>query len=197
MVQKLKITRNELRKWNKEVFGDVFRRKRILEERLTELQQGLGVKQNTEEERAARKELQDVLEQEQLMWYQKSRANWFVHGERNTKFYHTVTKRRRARNRITSIQGKNGQVLETTEEIELEFLNHFKEVYTNQGEASEQEIRQTLQVLDMPKLADEHVEILERQFTEVEVREATFQINPSKAPGIDGKLGVFFQKFGT
>ncbi|OMO78224.1 Endonuclease/exonuclease/phosphatase [Corchorus olitorius] len=121
VVQKLKITRNELRKWNKEAFGDVFRRKRILEERLTELQQGLDIKQNTEDERA--------------------------------------------------------------------------EVYTNQGEASEQEIRQTLQVLDMPKLADEHVEILERQFTEEEVSETAFQINPSKVPGIDGKPGVFFQKF--
>lgn len=68
-------------KFNKEVFGNIFRRKRHLEARLR------GVQRRLEEVDSARfclleKELQDeynkVLYQEELLWYQKSRENGSV-----------------------------------------------------------------------------------------------------------------------
>ena len=39
------------------------------------------------------------------------------------------------------------------------------------------------------------MEWLNRPFTSEEIREAAFQIGPLKAPGCDGKPGIFFQKF--
>jgi hypothetical protein len=46
----------------------------------------------TDETLAAQKEiflqLQLLLEQEEIFWVQRARANWLKHGDRNTSFFH-------------------------------------------------------------------------------------------------------------
>ena len=39
-------------------------------------------------ERKLQREYNDVLHQEELLWYQKSRENWVKHGDRNTRLFH-------------------------------------------------------------------------------------------------------------
>jgi hypothetical protein len=45
----------------------------------------------SDESVAAQKELlvrlELLMEQEELMWVQRARANWLKHGDRNTKFF--------------------------------------------------------------------------------------------------------------
>lgn len=38
------------------------------------------------------RELQDILNQEELYWRQQARSKWNMHGERNTKFFHACAK---------------------------------------------------------------------------------------------------------
>ncbi|OMO88434.1 hypothetical protein COLO4_20256 [Corchorus olitorius] len=152
----------------------------------------MGSQQNLEKEKEIRTEIEQILDQEQLLWMQKSMTNWIVKGERNTRFYHTITNKRRARNRITSIKRRDGQSVHTEVEIEKEFLNYFKEVFSDQGDASELQIREALENLALPQFSHDSKQTLEQPFTPQEVKRAAFQINPYKAPGIDGKPGVFF-----
>ena len=49
-----------------------------------------------------------VLEQEEILWHQKSRAIWIVSGDGNTKYFHTSTIIRRRRNRMESLKDDNG-----------------------------------------------------------------------------------------
>lgn len=46
-----------------------------------------------------------------------------------------------------------------------------------------------------PKITDDQNSILVRPISIEEVREAVFDINPSKCPGPDGMNGYFFQQF--
>ena len=69
----------------------------------------------TEEIAAALKELSDALKAEELFWKQKSRVFWLREGDRNTKKIHTLTKQRRARNKITQLLDANGAIVEDEE----------------------------------------------------------------------------------
>lgn len=55
---------------------------------------------NISQQMCLNKELDGLLEKEQILWAQKSRLNWMALGERNTKFFHLFTRARRAFNMI-------------------------------------------------------------------------------------------------
>lgn len=68
------------------------------------------------------------------MWKQKSKDNNLRFGDRNTKYFHTQTLRRRRRNRILSIIDNNGNNLDTHKEISDTLTAHFKEIATSPGD---------------------------------------------------------------
>lgn len=53
----------------------------------------------------------EVLAQEEILWFKKSRDNWVELDNKNTIFFHTQTviKRSRRRNKITSLMIKDTQ----------------------------------------------------------------------------------------
>ena len=80
-----------LRKWNKEVFENVQRRKEELVMEIKEIQEKIEHELSNEllvKEMELLKEFEIVLEQEEVIWFQKSREKWVVHGDNNTKFFH-------------------------------------------------------------------------------------------------------------
>ena len=56
-------------------------------------------------------------------------------------------------------------------------------------------MKSRIQNLNIPFLNFKHKEMLNKPFTPEEVKIAAFQIRPFKAPGIDGKPGMFYQKY--
>ena len=76
--------------WNKENFGNIFKRKRNLLARLNGIQHALEKFDSNrllELESKLKTELETILSQEELLWYQKSRREWISCGDRNTAFF--------------------------------------------------------------------------------------------------------------
>lgn len=71
------------------MFGDLNKKKRRLWARLKGVQKKLSHRHSNgliKLERKLRRELDFILQQEELLWFQKSLMQWIVEGERNTCF---------------------------------------------------------------------------------------------------------------
>ena len=97
-------TKNELKKWNKEHFGNVKERIKELEKKIEEVQGVDPTKENLELEATLSLELDDWLAKENLKWHKKSREIWLKEGDRNSRFFHLTTLVRRRRNFISDIK---------------------------------------------------------------------------------------------
>ncbi|XP_031095145.1 uncharacterized protein LOC115999435 [Ipomoea triloba] len=99
-------TAEALQNWNRNTFGDIFQRKKRLLSRIKGVQRSLSSHIRNDLirlERKLREELQLTLQQEELLWYQRSREEWNTSGDCNSKFYHTATSAKKNRAKITSL----------------------------------------------------------------------------------------------
>ena len=95
---------------------------------------------------------------------QKSRVNWLTFRDRNTKFYHTITARKRICRRIQGVENNQGQWIEQHEGISNTFTRHFKELYKENDTMDEQALKVSIQSLKIPLLNNAHKEVLNKPF---------------------------------
>lgn len=103
---------DRLRVWNRRVFGNIFKRKDKLLKDLSDVERRSEIypAHKVHEDRIWR-ELEDTFWQEELLWIQKSRNQWVVDGDQNTRFFHVAMMRRPAQNHATRIRFTNWRML--------------------------------------------------------------------------------------
>lgn len=123
----------KLKKWNRDVFGDVNRRKEDLMKKIKELQDLLEQNQTDDlvkREEVFISELDVVVEQGELIWFQKSREKYIAFSDRNTRYFHTSTVIRRRRNMIKALKDDEGQWVLSQPELELLAIGYYKKLYS-------------------------------------------------------------------
>lgn len=77
--------------WNKDVFGNIFKKKSRILVRIEGIQKSQGVNGFSENlfylESVLQKELLSILHREELFWKMKSRDNWIVKGDKTRHFF--------------------------------------------------------------------------------------------------------------
>uniref|UniRef100_A0A2N9HXJ9 Reverse transcriptase domain-containing protein n=1 Tax=Fagus sylvatica TaxID=28930 RepID=A0A2N9HXJ9_FAGSY len=202
LVQKLKSLKVDLRRWNKETFGDVNVRKHDLQAQIQDFDFLEETRPLSEEEGVAKEhlkaELENVLLLEEIKWRQTSRATWLREGDKNTKFFHRVANSNRRFNSIDHLMVNgtvsidhlmvNGTVTTDQSEIGEELVSFYKGLF------SDDEVRRPLlDGLEFSSIEETDRIILDRQFTEDEVWGVVRNMSGEKAPGPDGFSLVFFQ----
>ncbi|CAA7049547.1 unnamed protein product [Microthlaspi erraticum] len=186
-----------LKKWNRDVFGDVRKRKEKLVKELQEVQvelENMCSDELLQREADLLKEFDTLLEQEEMIWAQKSREKWVAHGDRNTTFFHTSTIIRRRRNRIEMLKDDAGAWISDTPELEKLAMSYYQRLY------SLQDVDQVV----VPLPAEGFVELTQLQlrdlnipFSEEDIVKAVRSMGSLKAPEPDGFQPVFYQKCWT
>ncbi|KAG7544019.1 Ribonuclease H domain [Arabidopsis thaliana x Arabidopsis arenosa] len=186
--------KEKLKKWNNEVFGHVQKRKNKLLVAIKEVQDLLEVGQTDEllsKEEGLIKEFDEVLEQEELIWFQKSREKWIAHGDRNTQYFHTSTIIRRRRNRIEMLKDDENKWVSEPKEIETLAVGYYKRLYSMDDVDL---VVEQLPQFGFSALTREEVNDLNTPFSRLEVESAIKGMGKFKAPGPDGFQPVFYQQ---
>ncbi|XP_071683392.1 uncharacterized protein [Lolium perenne] len=178
-----------LQTWSKRTVGSVNNRIEKLRKKLKKL--NLRNFDNEQETRRnIEKELDKLLEQEEVYWKQRSRINWLKEGDRNTKFFHRKATWRSKKNKIEKLQQDNGSVIVDKEQMKEMTNQFFKDLYTADPGVQPEAILEDM----VPQISEEINEKLCADFSNEEIGTALFQIGPLKAPGRDGFPARFFQR---
>lgn len=66
---------------------------------------------------------------EEYYWKQWARRDWFIGGDKNTKFFHTKASQRKLQNKINGVETHVGTWVTKTEDIIREMEDHFRGIF--------------------------------------------------------------------
>ena len=133
LAQKLKALKEDLKKWNKEEFGDLAFKKQCL---LSELL-GLDAKEDilglSLEDQACQTQVKGEIEVlaslEETFWRQKSRALFMEEGDNNMHFFHRLANSHRRANLISRVEVE-GVLYEDEPAVSSQVVQFYQDLYT-------------------------------------------------------------------
>lgn len=137
-----------------------------------------------------KKEVEELYNQMEIYWKQRSRALWLNHGDRNTKFFHRTATVRRNKNRIISLIDERGYEVRSSYDIAGMVKRYFGQMF----KAKVYEWSHVVSFIQENVTVDMNAR-LTAPFTEAEVKAAVFGMHPDKSLGLDGMNPHFFQEY--
>ncbi|KAF7821098.1 reverse transcriptase [Senna tora] len=181
-------------KTRRSTFGNEKFKIKALTEELEKIQVSLNNNLNHElliKKEALRKEIEEWLDEEEVLWAQKVRQMWLINGDKNTKYFQTLVRKRRSNNLITEIRMDDDWIMDYSKMEEVE-LQYFHSVYKQNDEWSIQTILDKIQNLNIPVVNELQALDLLAPIQMFEVEDAVFQIKAFKSLGPDGFPASFF-----
>ena len=83
--------------------------------------------------------IENLLKQEEIYWLQRGRANWLLHGDRNTSFFHNAATTRKKRNQIKKLMDENGVWVQGTD-MKKHILGYFSNLFKSEVEQPNPEV---------------------------------------------------------
>lgn len=77
------------------------------------------------------KELEKLINQEEIYWHQRAKRQWLSAGDANTTFFHRCTKARRARNAIQKLIDESGRQWTNEKDIEKCIIKYYNELFSS------------------------------------------------------------------
>ncbi|XP_058734177.1 uncharacterized protein LOC131605902 [Vicia villosa] len=193
--RKLKLLKTKLKEWNKNSFGDVTVKVKNAEVKLMNIQDDiskLGYSDSLQDDEImAQHELEQALNIEEDFWREKSRVNWQVHGDRNTRFFHTYAKIRRRTSLINSLL-INNQVVSDQNILEDHIVSHFKNLYNTDFVHQENHLINSC----VPSIVNIKTnDMLSMIPNAEEIHRAVLNLKATAAPSPDGFGGTFYHNY--
>ncbi|KAK7260044.1 hypothetical protein RIF29_25766 [Crotalaria pallida] len=189
--EKILSTKEGLKKWNIDEYGNIFKKKNQLLRLLNGISRSLAMGQNDYLENLQHilwKEYEQVIIDEEVLWFQKSRCKWIALGDRNTKYFHDTTLVRRRKNKIMSLLDDNDTWVTDRNQLECMARNYFQSLYADHTPYVEFCLHGAF-----PPLLQDQVNFLSKDVCNEEIKKAIFAMGGLKAPGKDGFQAIFYQ----
>ena len=141
--------------------------------------------------KVAEQKFGDLLKQEEVWWAQRAKAHWLQHGDLNTKFFHYKASQRKRKNSIYSIQDADGNIWKDSIHIHSTFLTYFQNIFNS----TIQNINPDIFNVVRSRISNTNFEFLNKEFSALEVSEATKSLKGNFAPGPDGLSALFYHQY--
>ena len=137
-----------------------------------------------EEEQAAQaKKFRSFCQEEEFLRL-KSRFLWLKAGDRNTSYFHRQCRIRLSKNHISEITTSDGTLLKGQDQIKLAAKSHYQFLFKDNNEGNEGVSTEFLSHIP-PLVNTEDNSVLSEHFTEEEICDIIWAMEPDKAPGSD------------
>jgi hypothetical protein len=190
LARKLKALKEDLKTWNRNVFGDVSLKKNRAMDDILKLDekehQGYLSREDRLQREVLKGEVDSLAHLEEVSWRQKSRVLWLREGDNNTKFFHKMANSHRRRNQIKCIEVE-GIRYEEESDIRDQVVQFYSTLYQEN-----EEWRPKVDGLSFATIGAEANSRLERPFDKEEVTQVLKDLEGDKAPGPDGFTMAFF-----
>jgi hypothetical protein len=186
---KLSKVAGQLQGWGRSTFGHVRLELKQLKEELDRLQSDPLRTGPSHAEIKLTDRIVELNHREEVMWQQRSRVQWLRAGDKNTKFFHMRASQRKKKNKICKLKKEDGTVSMEADDLGRMTTRFYKDLYRSEGTSNMEMVQDTIPVKVTPAMNDG----LLKPFEKKDVKEALFQMFPTKAPGPDGYPTHFFQ----
>ncbi|XP_055961043.1 uncharacterized protein LOC130015280 [Mercurialis annua] len=187
---KLELCSNQMKSWAHEAFGSVRKQLKQKLDSIKTLQDGDSNVDSDRQIAVLAAEVDELLNREEIMWRQRSRADWLREGDRNTKFFHHKASSRKKNNSITRICDDFGN-WQYGEDISRVAINYFNKIFTTSNPSNQNLVISCIH----SAISDDQRDELQRSFCEEEIRSALKHMGPTKAPGPDGMHALFYSSY--
>jgi len=118
---KLKNLKVKLKRWNKDVFGNIHSAVIEAENMLKEVQDQIQLQGH---------KLDETLHKQDIIWQEKARVNWHLNGDRNSKYFHRVTKIKNKTKIISNIRN-NDEILSNPLRLSEHIIAYYKNLFVS------------------------------------------------------------------
>ncbi|KAL5555663.1 hypothetical protein UlMin_037899 [Ulmus minor] len=192
VASKLRLCASDLEKWNLDSFRSLKLQVRKMKTAFDCIDKQLS-SHNWKEHQRLEKAFSALRYKEERYWKQRSKDTWLKCGDRNSKFFHQKASARHAKNSISGLLDTNENWCDTEQGMARIIESYFESLFSSSS-PSLVEFDRVLDTIDR-KVTSQMNEQLDQVFGPEDVKEAVFQMAPTKSPGADGMSAIFYQSF--
>ena len=125
----------------------------------------------------------------------RSRVKWWEEGERSTRYFHQLEKRKGKEQLWNSIEDDEGDLVDGTENIQQIQIQFYRKLYQSQELSFDKKIEDKYLGNVDQQLNEESKSRLEEDITIVELSKALLKMSNNKSPGQDGICIEFYKLY--
>ncbi|KAK8314530.1 hypothetical protein V6Z12_D01G177900 [Gossypium hirsutum] len=190
MLTKMDMVRKELGPWQ-------YRRYKRMKIEINKLEKNIGKVMDgpisvgsSRVLKKSRDQLGQWYDKEEKYWAQRVRNQWLREGDRNTRYFHMQATGRKKKNSIDKLKDMHGTWHEDKKDICHIAWSYFHNLFKTSTDPNED-----VDLNFIPGCITDNMNcFLNREFSDEEIMAAFKQMDPRKAPGIDGLSGSFFKE---